>query len=258
MIAVKNLSAGYGKKTILSNIYVDILEGEFTCLLGKNGTGKTTFFKTLLGLIPSLHGNIYYEGKNMFDLSPAQQAHIISYVPQAHNTPFPYKVIDVVMMGQYTHTKSWFGKPRKENKAVAHHCLEELGIERFANTTFSKLSGGEKQMVLIARAMAQRPKFIAMDEPTSNLDLGNQQLVLNTITKLKDGGYGIIMNTHSPEQALNYADKVLLLKNGQLAASGKPSDILDSELVSNLYNTKIEMISTKTSCGHTKHICIAI
>lgn len=258
MIAVKNISAGYGKKTILSNVYVDLHEGEFTCLLGKNGTGKTTLFKTLLGLIPSLHGNIYYKGENMLDMKPAQQANIISYVPQAHNTPFPYKVIDVVMMGQYTHTKNWFGKPSKDNRRAAMQCLEELGIAYFANKTFSKISGGEKQMVMIARAMAQRPKFIAMDEPTSNLDMGNQQQVINTIMKLKKAGYGIIMNTHSPEQAMNYADKVILLQNGRLAACGKPSEVLNSQLISQLYNTKVEMITTETSCGCTKHFCIAI
>ena len=258
MIAIKNLAAGYGKKHILSNIYVDINEGEFTCLLGKNGTGKTTFFKTLLGLIPSLQGNIYYKGQNMLDLKPAEQANIISYVPQAHGTPFPYKVIDVVIMGQYTHTKSWFGKPNKENRHVAMACLEELSIQHLAHKTFSKISGGEKQMVMIARAMAQRPKFIAMDEPTSNLDLGNQQQVLNTVMKLRDSGYGVIMNTHSPEQALNYADKVILLKNGKIAACGKPTKVLNSELVSNLYNTNIEMVKTKTGDGCTRHFCIAI
>lgn len=130
-------------------------------------------------------------------------------------------------------------------------------LEELSHQTFSKLSGGQKQMVLIARALAQQPKYIAMDEPTSNLDMGNSIKVMNMAKRLRDKGYGIIMNTHSPEQAINYANHVILLKDGRIAATGKPEEIIDSQIISDIYNANIELVEAKSSHGHTCKVCIS-
>ena len=174
MIHLQDIQCGYGKKVILSDVNLTIEEGKLTCLLGKNGVGKTTLFKTILGLLTPLSGTVSFNNLPLNRYSQRTLAKVISYVPQAHGTPFPFTVLDVVMMGQHVHTKGFFSIPGKKNRDIAMECIKTLGIKALTNKYFSKLSGGEKQMVLIARAMAQQPQYIAMDEPTSNLDLGTR------------------------------------------------------------------------------------
>jgi iron complex transport system ATP-binding protein len=258
MITLENISCGYGKKEILADVNISIQEAQLTCLIGKNGVGKTTLFKTILGLLPALKGQIKFNGKNIHSLSCAELARQISYVPQAHGAPFPFKVLDVVLMGQHVHTSGFFGKPAKHNVDIAVECIQALRIEKLMHKNFSKISGGEKQMVLIARAMAQQPRFIAMDEPTANLDLGNQVRVLKVAQILKEKGYGVIMNTHSPEQALQFADNLIMLKKGGIAKVGIPSEIIRSETVSDLYNTPVELVETFTSAGESRKILLTL
>lgn len=256
MIRVENLCCGYGSKRILSNINVNISKGELTCILGKNGTGKTTLFKTILGLLPPLSGEISYQESSLSALSPLQMAKLMSYVPQAHGSPFPFSVLDVVLMGQFVHSTNLFGKPKKENIDRAKACIETLGIEKLTHKNFSKISGGEKQMVLIARAMAQAPAFIAMDEPTANLDMGNSIRVMNVARLLTEKGYGVIMNTHMPEQALQHAHQAIMLGNGGLIDAGNPSHVLQSDALSELYNTPIELVEATSSTGQKHQLLI--
>ncbi len=258
MISIENLSCGYGKKVVLDKVSATIEKGELTCLLGKNGAGKTTLFKTIMGLLPSLSGNVFIDDNAITSLSPSRLAKHISYVPQAHSTPFPFTVLEVVLMGQFVHTKGYFGKPSKENLNMAYESLFTLGIEHLAKKNFNKLSGGQKQMVLISRAIAQKPDYIAMDEPTANLDLGNSTKVMKVSGMLKKQGFGIIMNTHSPEQALQFADKVILLKNGLIEAEGKPDDVLKPEVLTELYDTKVEIIETFASSGEQRKLLITL
>ena len=258
MIALKNICCGYGKKEVLKDISFSIPKAKFTCLLGKNGVGKTTLFKTILGLLPAMRGEILYDGMNRTAFSAKEFAQFISYVPQAHGTPFPFTVLDVVLMGQYAHSKSIFENPRSSNVEIAVNCIQTLGIEKLMHKNFSKISGGEKQMVLIARAMAQQPKFIAMDEPTSNLDMGNQVRVMQLTRLLTQNGYGVIMNTHSPQQAMQYADKVVLLNNGTVSHKGNPEDVLHAHTVTDLYNTPMEIVETFTSFGDKRRVLITV
>lgn len=258
MIDLKNVSCGYGNKTILSNINLSIKTGELTCILGKNGTGKTTFFKTILGLLPALGGEILYNGNSIDSYSSKNIARLISYVPQAHGTPFPFSVLDVVLMGQYVHTSGVLGKPQKQNIDRAIECIKSLDIEKLMHKNFSKISGGEKQMALIARAMAQEPLYIAMDEPTANLDMGNSIKVMKVAQLLKKKGYGVIMNTHLPEQALQFADNVIMLRKGKVSKMGTPHQVLHSESLSELYNTPIEIIETCTSKGESRKLVVTL
>jgi iron complex transport system ATP-binding protein len=179
-------------------------------------------------------------------------------VPQAHGTPFPFTVFDVVLMGQYAASDNLWGKPGKKSAEIALDCLHSLGIGHLAKKTFSKLSGGEKQMVLIARAMAQQPAFIAMDEPTSNLDLYNQVKVLQYAKVLTERGFGVIMNTHSPQQVLQYADTVILLNNGTIKQWGKPNDILTTSNVADLYDTPLEIIEATMTNGDKRKVLVTI
>jgi len=258
MIELRELSCGYGKKPILSGVNLIINKGELTCVLGKNGSGKTTLFKTILGLLPSMGGNILYDGKILTSYSGKGVARLISYVPQAHGTPFPFTVLDVVLMGQYIHTSGMFGKPQRQNIEKAIKCMEVLGIESLMYKNISKISGGEKQMVFIARAIAQEPSFIIMDEPTANLDMGNSIKVMKVAQLLKQKGYGVIMNTHMPDQALQFADKVIMLKNGKISNIGDPQQVLKSNTLTDLYNTPIEIIEGFTSNGKSRKLLVTL
>ena len=258
MIRLQNMTCGYGKKVVLSEISLQIEGGHLTCLLGQNGAGKTTLFKTILGFIRPFEGTVFINEKPLHRLHPKELARAISYVPQAHATPFPYTAFDVVLMGRFVYSEGLFGLPDRKSRKIVHECFNRLEIEHLKDQYFSSLSGGEKQMVLIARAMAQQPLFIAMDEPTSNLDLGNQARVMNIAMMLKEQGYGVIMNTHAPEQALNYADKVILLQNGKIRDSGSPGEIMNSALISEIYKINLELVSAKTTDGKDHQVCVAI
>lgn len=258
MITLNNICCGYGHKEVLRNVSFTLKEAKFTCLLGKNGVGKTTLFKTILGLLPIKGGEILYNGLPSSNFTAKEFAQFISYVPQAHGTPFPFSVLDVVLMGQYAHSKSMFEKPKTKHVEIAKECIQTLGIEKLTQKNFSKISGGEKQMVLIARAMAQQPKFIAMDEPTSNLDMGNQVRVMQLTQLLTENGYGVIMNTHSPQQVMEYADEVVLLNEGTVSHKGKPEEVLNAHTVSDLYNTPMEIVEAHTSLGNKRKVLLTV
>jgi len=258
MIQLQNIRCGYGKNVILSDVNLTIDHGKLTCLLGRNGAGKTTLFKTILGMLQPFEGTVLLHNKSLHSYTHKELAKKISYVPQVHGSPFSFTVLDIVLMGQYAHIDSFLGIPNKKHKAIALDCIKTLGIYNLTHKHFSKLSGGEKQMVLIARAMAQQPTFIAMDEPTSNLDLGNQSTVMQLAHLLKKQGFGVIMNTHAPEQALNHADHVVLLQNGGIKASGKPYEIINSKVISEVYNTNIELVTAQASDGKSRLVCVHI
>jgi iron complex transport system ATP-binding protein len=258
MIELRNIVCGYGRKVVLSEVNLMIETGKLTCLMGQNGAGKTTLFKTLLGLLPPLEGAVFIDRKPISALSHKDMAMSISYVPQAHGTPFLFTVFEVVLMGQYAYAEGMFKLPSKKNRQVASESIGLLGIDHLKANYFSDLSGGEKQLVLIARALAQQPRFIAMDEPTSNLDLGNQVKVMKIAQLLKDEGYGVIMNTHNPDHALNFSDHVVLLKNGKIRESGNPKEVIDSTLITEIYGTPIELVTTHTMGGDQRRVCLAV
>ncbi|WP_243346832.1 ABC transporter ATP-binding protein [Parabacteroides sp. FAFU027] len=244
---------GYDGQPVLKDISFSVSCGEIICILGPNGVGKTTLFKTILGFIPPISGEIRLNGKNIADFSPNEFAKMVAYVPQNHTIPFPYKVKDVVLFGRTVHL-GMFQTPGRKDRRIALEAMELLDIRHLADRSFSELSGGERQMVLFARALAQEARFIILDEPTSNLDYGNQVRVIRKVNELKKQSVGILMATHSPDHAFMVASKVILINNGRLYKSGVPDSTLTPENLKKIYGIEVSVMET---CDSGK-VCVPL
>ncbi|MDK2821624.1 MAG: manganese/iron transport system ATP-binding protein [Clostridia bacterium] len=241
-LEIKNATCSYGYNTIFNDISFAVHSGEVLCLLGPNGSGKTTLLKAILGLLKLKQGDIYLNGKNINRWAQQDKAKVIGYIPQNHNPLFPYKVIDIVLMGRTAHLDI-FSSPTKTDFEIALEALFTLNISHLRDRVYTEISGGERQLVLIARALAQQPDILIMDEPTSNLDFGNQHMVLSSIKGLVKQGLAVIMSSHFPDHALLYANKVLILEKGNKYKFGKPDDILTENCIKNLYGINVKKIS---------------
>lgn len=257
MLEVWALSGGYGRKEIINNISFNLNTGEILCILGPNGCGKTTLFKLILGFLPKTKGEIIIEGQNIKEWNKQKLAHEVAYIPQAHTPAFDYRVIDMVLLGRSTHI-SPLSTPSKNdyNMAIKFLCL--LNIKHLAEKQYTKISGGERQLVLIARALCQQAKILILDEPSANLDYANQQLVAGTITNLAQSNYTIILSTHSPEQPFQLAGKVLLMKNGRKIGFGAPKEILTSEKIKQVYGIDVEIVDIIDSANRRHSLCLSL
>ncbi len=234
---------GYSNKSVLENINFEVNEGEFLCILGANGVGKSTLFKSILNLIPMIDGMLTINGENINKWKRAEVAKNIGYIPQVSSPPFSYTVMDVVLMGRAAYIGA-FDSPSKGDEDIAIAMIEKLGIGKLINKKFLNISGGEQQLVLIARAMTQQPKILIMDEPTSALDFGNQQLVLDQVKTLAEDGLGVILASHNPDQVFLYADKVMMLQDGGIYNIGKPKEIITKESLKDIYGINTKIINT--------------
>ena len=239
-LEARNLCFSYGSRAILRNISFSLEQGELLGLLGPNGSGKTTLFRCILGLDNSYKGEVFLEGENIRNKNPAAMARLAAYVPQAHHPSFNYTVMDMVLMGASSGKRKW-ALPGPRQKAAAEEALAKINFLGFRDRNFRELSGGEQQMVLIARALAQQTQILIMDEPTANLDYGNQLRLLMNISGLCRQGYSILLSTHNPDHAFLFARRVLALHNNELAAIGPPADVLNSELIHTLYGVKVRL-----------------
>lgn len=237
MLALDNASAGYRSEPVVSQVSLAISEG-VTCLLGPNGAGKTTLFKSMLGLLPCCSGEIKLLGRPLPVWPRKDLARTIGYVPQAHAALFPFSVLDVVLMGRTPHLAAYQG-PSRTDEAIARQNLDRLGLLGLSERAYTEISGGERQMVLIARALAQEPKILIMDEPTASLDYGNQMRVLDQIRILADSGMTVVLSTHHPDHALRVADAIAVIFNGRLHAHGRPADVLTPELMRTVYGVDV-------------------
>lgn len=241
MIDVKDLVCGYhAGKPIIGPLSFGIKKGEVACLIGPNGIGKTTLFKTILGLLKPQGGNISVNGKDYHAYSAKEFARTVAYVPQGHVPPFPYTVRDVVVMGCNPNMHE-LSSPRKEDYAFVDEKLALMGIEHLAQRDYTEVSGGERQTVMIARALAQSTNLLIMDKPTTHLDYGNETRVLGQVKKLSGLGYTIVMITHVPGHAFLCADKVLAVGRADYFAMGTPNDILTEDTLRALYGIDIQI-----------------
>ncbi|WIV12638.1 ABC transporter ATP-binding protein [Proteiniborus sp. MB09-C3] len=239
-LEVINATCGYHDKTIIENLSFSVKAGDILCILGPNGVGKTTLFKTILGFLKLKGGEILLDGQDIFKWSRKEFAKAIGYVPQAHIPPFPYKVRDVVVMGRTAHL-GIFSSPSKKDFDIAEKIIESLGISYLKDSIYTEISGGERQLVLIARALVQEPKILIMDEPTSNLDFGNQVRVLKHIKKLAERNIGVIMTSHFPNHAFMVSTTVLAMGRGNKFKSGKPDEVVTEELLHKIYNIELQI-----------------
>lgn len=239
-LSARDLAFGYRGHPVGRGVNLDLAPGRVLCLLGPNGSGKTTLFKTLLGLLPLQGGEVSIDGRRLRHLSRADIARRIAYVPQAHDAVFPYTVRDMVLMGRAVH-RGLFAAPGREDFRQADAALETLGIAALADRDYTRISGGQRQLALIARALAQGSPLIIMDEPTASLDFGNQVLVLEQVQRLSRAGLGVVLSTHNPDHALACADQVLVLKDGAARAQGEPAGVLSSELLADIYEVDVEV-----------------
>src|SRR5688572_17284482 len=237
-LEAKNLDIGYRGRRVGSDISLALEAGEVVCLLGPNGSGKTTLFKTLLGLLPAQGGQVLIDGRPLERLPRVEVARRVAYVPQAHAAHFPYAVLDMVTMGRTAHLGP-FARPGPRDHAAAMAALETLGIADLAHADYTRISGGQRQLALIARALAQAAPLIVMDEPTASLDFGNQALVLREVRALAAKGYGIVLSTHDPDHAFACASEVALLHDGGLIAHGVPETVLTAARLEEVYRVPV-------------------
>ena len=242
-LEVRNLSFAYGTHKVLHDISFTLQQGEFLSVLGPNGVGKSTLFRCILGLLNDYKGSILSDGDDLRRMPRKEMARRIAYIPQISRPTFGYTVLDTVLMGT-TRQVGVFSQPGKEQIALARQALERVGAAHLIDRDFSYLSGGEQQLVLVARAIAQRAEILVMDEPTSALDFGNQLRILKLVRELADEGYGVLLSTHNPQHALTFATRILALADGQVAALGKADEALTAELVEKLYHVHTTFTQT--------------
>lgn len=256
-LAAENLGFGYRDRRIGSEVTLQLEPGEVLCLLGPNGSGKTTLFKTLLGLLPPQQGMVLINGRDASTLDRDVIAREISYVPQAHGAFFPYTVREMVLMGRTAHLGLFTAPSARDHAAVAA-AIERMGIERLADEIYTQVSGGERQLALIARALAQESRMMIMDEPTANLDFGNQVRVLERIRTLASDGIGVLLSTHDPDQVFLCADRVALLHEGRLVACGDTAAVMTAPQLQGIYGIPVSVTEVSLQGGGSRKVCLPL
>lgn len=243
MLNAADLSFGFPGRTVGSGVSFALADGEVLCVLGPNGGGKTTLFRTLLGLLSPHGGSVRLDDTALTALSRREIARRIGYVPQAHAGAFAFTVSEMVLMGRTAHM-NLFAAPSARDRETAARAIETLGIGHLAGRAFTEISGGERQLVLIARALAQEPRLLVMDEPTSSLDFGNQVRVLGHVRRLAAQGISVLLSSHQPDHALQCADRALLLCEGKALALGAPHDVIRPDTLRRLYGIDVRIVET--------------
>ena len=247
-----DLAIGYPRRRVGSGFELEIRAGEVLALLGPNASGKTTLLKTLLGLLPPLAGDVLLHGKPLADLPLRERARQLAYVPQAAGTGFGFLVREVVLMGRTAHG-ALLARPSARDFEAVDAALERLAIESLAQRPITELSGGERQLALVARALAQEPRAVVLDEPTASLDFGNQGRVLREIRRLAESGLAVLFTTHDPNQALRVADRVLLVRSGAQLAHGPAQQLLTAANLQALYGAPVDELSD-TATGRRAYL----
>jgi iron complex transport system ATP-binding protein len=239
---------------IFENTSFSVSKGEILSILGPNGCGKTTLLKCLNGLFQLKKGYIYIDGKNLISLKRNAIGKKIGYVPQRHDVSFPYSVFEMVIMGRASRL-GLFSAPSDKDAEIAREALDNLGISHLADKPYTRISGGEAQLVLIARALASEPIALLLDEPTSHLDFKNQKVILNILDRLsKEKNIAVIMTTHSPDHALSISDKAMLMSYGKAGIVGNTLDVITEHNLRNLFEVDVRILSYEVEKNNLKTV----
>ncbi|ULA62633.1 MAG: ABC transporter domain-containing protein [Nitrospira sp.] len=244
VLDARDVSFGYGDAPTLEGISLSLRKAEVVALLGPNGSGKSTLLKVLLGIHRCRSGDVRLEGQSLRALAPADIAKRMAYVPQSHHLSFSYSVLDVVLMGRMMYRSFWSSYSR-EDRRCAENALDRLRIAHLTHRPYTEISGGERQLALIARALAQGAEIVIMDEPVSGLDYGNQVRLLEQIALLASDGLTFLKTTHFPDHALLVADRVVLLKQGRVVGDGHPQQVVTEDNVRRLYEIDVDIVSVR-------------
>lgn len=253
-LEVSHLACGYGGAPVLDDVSFSLARGRALVLLGPNGVGKTTLFKTILGFMPRLAGDVLIEGEEVRGWSRRRYARSVAYVPQAHESAFGFTVREMVLMGR-TPSLDGFAGPSREDERIAGDAIDELGLSALAERDCTTLSGGERQMVLVARALAQQPRLLVMDEPCANLDLGNQVIVLRRILALVERGLAVVITSHDPNHAFLLGSDVVCVGRGFGVRAGAARDVLTAEALGALYGIEVGVGEVEGPQGKTGTAC---
>jgi iron complex transport system ATP-binding protein len=243
-IVCRNLHFAYNGNPILTAVDLEVGEGEFCALLGRNGSGKTTLIYCLAGLLSPQKGTVAIDGLQLADAARTDVAQRVGLVPQEHADIFPFRVLDVVVMGR-TATFGFAQRPGPEDYRAAHRVLVELDAQNLAERNFNRISGGERRIALLARALLQAEGTLLLDEPTNHLDFNNQYRLLEKIKELcREKGTSVVASLHDPNLAARFGDTVIMLGDGRVLASGRVERVMTASMVSRLYQTPTRRIAT--------------
>ncbi len=241
-LEAQNLSHAYMPgRLVVRDISLKVEEGEIVYVLGRNGSGKTTLLSCLSGILRPSHGEVLLGGASIFNYAPVERARQVGLIPQIHVPVFAYSVREMVLMGRVPHL-GLFGSPGRADYEIADEALANVGISHLGDNPYTDISGGERQLVMIARGLAQQCRILLMDEPDAHLDPKNQARVFEMITRLAGQGLSFAIASHSPNNALIYADRVLLMKDGRAVASGPAPETLTESMLSAAYSMDTEVI----------------
>jgi len=241
-LAVEDLSYGYPGHIVGHGVSFTVEAGEVLCMLGRNGEGKSTLFKTILGLLSPCAGAVRVDGEPTADWSPRRRALTFGYVPQSGGGTFPFTLAELVLMGRTAH-RGPFSAPSAADREAADGAIAALGIGHLAEREWGRVSGGERQLALVARALAQEPRVLVLDEPTASLDFGNQVRVLDAVRSLAETrALSVLLSTHHPEQAFACADRVAVLAGGELLRIGAPAEVVTAETLRACYSVEVAVL----------------
>lgn len=238
MLELKNISAGYGRKTVLDGVTVSFEKGKLTSIIGVNGCGKSTLLKAILGILPLSSGEVVIDGNDLQSMSRNEIAKSVAYLAQGKNTP-DMTVEQLVLHGRFPYL-SYPRRYRKEDREIAKKAMDAVGISHLADKPLYELSGGMRQTAYIAMALAQDTDYILLDEPTTYLDIVHQLALMRLLRKLADGGKGIIIIMHDMPLAFDFSDEITLIYNGSAPLKATPSEMSKSSFIKDIFNVDIE------------------
>lgn len=255
-LVAHDLSFGFRGHAVGHGVNLELGDAQIICLLGPNGSGKTTLMRTLLGLLQPLAGEVRLEGRALTEWTARERAARLAYVPQAAESYFDFSVAEMVQMGRTAH-RGLFARPGRRDWEQAQASLERLRIAALAERPIHRVSGGERQLTLIARALATEATILLMDEPTANLDFANQSLILDEVARLRAAGASVLFSTHHPDHALRIADRVVMLRDGGVMEWGDTATVVTSASLSRLYGRPVEVAEVIRADGSRTRTCLA-